>query len=52
MKLEVFEKSIRKCSEVLQSEGVNLYDIILNGDEKTFDNVLNSFVSIAAVQVR
>ncbi|XP_066991506.2 fatty acid synthase [Anabrus simplex] len=51
MQLEVFEKAIRKCSEALLPEGVNLYDIILGGSEGAFDNVLNSFISIAAIQV-
>jgi fatty acid synthase len=51
MQLEVFEKGIRKCAEALEPEGINLYDIILSTDESTFDNVMNSFISIAAVQV-
>jgi len=51
MQLEVFEKGIRKCAEALEPEGLNLYDIILSSDESTFDNVMNSFVSIAAIQV-
>jgi fatty acid synthase len=51
MQLEVFEKGIRKCAGALEPEGVNLYDIILSTDESTFDNVMNSFISIAAIQV-
>lgn len=51
MQLEVFEKGIRKCAEALEPEGINLYDIILSTDESTFDNVMNSFISIAAIQV-
>lgn len=51
MQLEIFEKGIRKCAEALEPEGVNLYDIILSPDESTFDNVMNSFISIAAIQV-
>jgi fatty acid synthase len=51
MQLEVFEKGIRKCAEALEPEGINLYDIILSTDESTFDNVMYSFVSIAAIQV-
>lgn len=51
MQIEVFEKGIRKCAEALEPEGLNLYDIILSSDESTFDNVMNSFVSIAAIQV-
>lgn len=51
MRLDQFKNSIKKCSDALKPHGVNLEDIIVNGDESTFDNVLNSFVSIAAVQV-
>ncbi|KAJ9575473.1 hypothetical protein L9F63_007678, partial [Diploptera punctata] len=51
MQLEVFEKGIQKCAAALEPEGINLYDIIMSPDDSTFDNVLNSFVSIAAVQV-
>lgn len=51
MQLEVFERGIRKCAEALEPEGINLYDIILSTDESTFDNVMNSFISIAAIQV-
>lgn len=51
MQLDVFQKAIRKCSEALEPEGMNLYNILLNGSDNSFDNVLNSFVSIAAIQV-
>jgi fatty acid synthase len=51
MQLEIFEKGIRKCAEALEPEGINLYDIILSADDSTFDNVMNSFISIAAIQV-
>ncbi|XP_018336014.1 fatty acid synthase [Agrilus planipennis] len=51
MQIEVFKNSISRCSEALKPHGVNLENIIINGTEETFDNVLNSFISIAAVQV-
>ena len=51
MQLEVFEKAVRKCAEALEPEGFNLYDVILSPDESTFDNVMNSFVAIATIQV-
>lgn len=51
MKLEVFEKAINKCADALRPHGVDLLNILLKSDDSTFDNVLNSFVSIAAVQV-
>lgn len=51
MKVEQFRNSIRKSSEALKPHGINLEEIIVNGTEATFENVLNSFISIAAVQV-
>ncbi|KAL3275413.1 hypothetical protein HHI36_020176 [Cryptolaemus montrouzieri] len=51
MKIEAFKTSIRKSHEVLKPHGINLEDLIINGNEASFDNVLNSFVSIAAIQV-
>ncbi|KAK9502678.1 hypothetical protein O3M35_011399 [Rhynocoris fuscipes] len=51
MCLEPFSKAIHKCATVLNEEGVDLLDLIFNGDDSLFDNILNCFVSIAAVQV-
>jgi len=51
MQFEVFENSIKKSALCLSQHGIDLYDIIMNANDETFDNVLNSFVSIAAVQV-
>lgn len=51
MQVEGFKESIKKSSDALKPHGVNLEDIIVNGTQSTFDNVLNSFVSIAAMQV-
>ncbi|GLH14335.1 Fatty acid synthase [Gryllus bimaculatus] len=48
MEIDIFEKAIRKCAEALQNEGLNLYEVFSNYDP---DNLVNSFVSIAAVQV-
>jgi hypothetical protein len=30
MKIEVFEKGIRKCEEDMKNEGINLYEIVLS----------------------
>lgn len=51
MKVDAFRNAINKCAEVLLPEGINLIDILTRSDESKFDNILNSFVSIAAVQV-
>ena len=51
MHLEVFRNSINRCADALRPEGVDLVKILTESDESTFDHILNSFVSIAAVQV-
>uniref|UniRef100_A0A6P7G8W5 Fatty acid synthase n=1 Tax=Diabrotica virgifera virgifera TaxID=50390 RepID=A0A6P7G8W5_DIAVI len=51
MQLDTFKNSIKRCSDALKPHGLNLEDIIISGSEATFDNVLNSFVSIAAMQI-
>ncbi|XP_054009830.1 fatty acid synthase-like [Hylaeus anthracinus] len=51
MKFSVFADAIRKCDAALKPYGVDIVDIITNKDPKTFDNILNSFVGIAAIQI-
>lgn len=51
MKVEVFRESINRCAEVLKPHGVNLVDLLINGNEVAFKSVLNSFVCITAVQI-
>ncbi|XP_043471863.1 fatty acid synthase [Leptopilina heterotoma] len=49
--IDTFQAAIRRCAEALKPEGIDLINLILNGTEETFQNVVNSFVSIAAIQV-
>lgn len=51
MKFDVCRNSIGRCAEILRPEGIDLIDILTKSDESTFDNVLNSFVSIASIQI-
>ncbi len=51
MKFQVFEQTVRKAADVLITEGFDLYAVFESDDESTFDNVLNSFVSITVMQV-
>lgn len=50
MQLPIFASSIQKCHKTLEPKGIDLIDIITNPNEK-FENILNSFVGIAAIQV-
>ncbi len=52
MHLDIFEDSIMKSNSILERQGINLYDIIMSEDENIFNEVLNSFVGIAAMQVK
>lgn len=51
LRFPVFANAIQKCNEVLKFRGVDIYDILTNTNKSTFDNILHSFVGIAAVQI-
>lgn len=51
MKIPVFAAAIEKCHEVLALRQVNLKEIITSSDPAMFDNILNSYVGIAAIQI-
>jgi len=49
--LPPFGESIEKTAKTLKPLGLDLYAIFNSNDKTVFDNVLNSFVGIAAIQV-
>lgn len=51
MVFDVFRDSIMKSDAVLSTYGVNLYDLIMTAEESVFENTVNSFICIAAIQV-
>lgn len=51
LNIPIFAESICKCDAVLKPKGVDLIDILTSNDPTLFDNILNSFVGIAAIQV-
>ena len=51
MVIDSFRQSIKQSDMVLQPYGVKLYEMLMKGDENTFEDTLNSFVGIAAIQV-
>jgi hypothetical protein len=51
MRFPVFAQAIQKCDAILRPHGVDIIDILTNKDESIFDNIMHSFVGIAAVQV-
>ena len=52
MEVDVFKKSILQSDKLLKPYDVNLYDLIMEGDAAAFENIVHSFVGIAAIQVR
>lgn len=51
MSIDVFQKSLKRSAEVLKPMGMDLMNVIMNSTIDDFENVMNSFVSIAAIQV-
>ncbi|KAL7302666.1 hypothetical protein TKK_0004723 [Trichogramma kaykai] len=49
--IPTFKISMLRCAAALKTCGVDLMDLILNGTNETYEDVLNSFVTIAAIQV-
>ncbi|XP_075976879.1 fatty acid synthase-like [Anticarsia gemmatalis] len=51
MRIPTFAKAIHKCHKVLESKGIDLIRIVTEPDNSIFDNTLNAFVGIGAVQI-
>ncbi|XP_008207459.3 fatty acid synthase [Nasonia vitripennis] len=51
LKIAVFNYAIKKCDNVLKPLGYDIYKIITDKDPKMFDNIIHSFIGIAAVQI-
>ncbi|CAG9791688.1 unnamed protein product [Diatraea saccharalis] len=51
MRIPIFAAAIERCQRALEPKGIDLVHIITSTDKKIFDNILHSFVGIAAVQI-
>lgn len=51
MEIPMFRSSIEQCHKVLKPYGLDLISIITANDKTMFDNILHSFVGIAAIQI-
>jgi fatty acid synthase len=51
LQLPTFAQTIDRCDAVLRPRGLDIRHIITDTDPKLFDNILNAFVGIAAIQV-
>lgn len=51
MQIPIFRDAINECHAVLKPRGLDLIQIITSEDPQMFDNILHSFVGIAAIQI-
>ncbi|XP_063540957.1 fatty acid synthase-like isoform X1 [Cydia strobilella] len=51
MRIPIFSDAIERCRKVLEPKGVDIIHIITSPDKSIYDNILNSFVGIAAIQI-
>ncbi|RZC40550.1 fatty acid synthase-like [Asbolus verrucosus] len=51
MRIEVFRSTMRKCAIALKPYGIDLENVVVNGTEEIFRNVVNTFTAITAVSV-
>ncbi|XP_043469524.1 fatty acid synthase-like [Leptopilina heterotoma] len=51
LQIPVFKKAIMKCDRALKPRGIDILRIITDKNPQMFDNIVNSFVGIAAIQI-
>ncbi|XP_042306938.1 fatty acid synthase isoform X1 [Sceloporus undulatus] len=51
MKLDRFHQSILRSDEALKDTGLKVSDLLLHADENTFNETVNAFVGLAAIQI-
>ncbi|KAJ2952058.1 hypothetical protein O0L34_g4321 [Tuta absoluta] len=51
MRIPIFAAAIERCRKALEPKGIDIVHIITTDDKTIFDNILHSFVGIAAVQI-
>ncbi|XP_028159018.1 fatty acid synthase-like [Ostrinia furnacalis] len=51
MRIPIFSEAIQRCDKVLKPKGIDIVHVITSPDKTTFDNILHSFVGIAAIQI-
>ena len=51
MTLDCFRESIMRSDSVLRQYGIQLCELLMDSKDDTFNDTINSFVGIAAIQV-
>ncbi|KAG6461434.1 hypothetical protein O3G_MSEX012619 [Manduca sexta] len=51
MRIPIFAAAVERCHQILAPRGVDIVNIITTTDENIFNNILNSFLGIAVIQI-
>ncbi|XP_006886190.1 PREDICTED: fatty acid synthase [Elephantulus edwardii] len=51
MRLDSFRESILRSDEAVKPFGLKVSELLLHTDESTFDDIVNAFVSLTAIQI-
>ena len=51
MNISIFAQSVQRSHQVLESKGIDLIKIITDDNPEIFQDIVNCFVGIAAIQV-
>ncbi|XP_029178050.1 fatty acid synthase-like [Nylanderia fulva] len=49
--IEICQRSLRQCADILKNQDIDLINIIMNGTDEIYENVIVAFVSIVAIQI-
>ncbi|XP_011872608.1 PREDICTED: fatty acid synthase-like [Vollenhovia emeryi] len=49
--IDTFQCSLRRCADVLKPHGIDLMNIIMNATDEMYEDVIETFVSIVAMQI-
>ncbi|XP_062529088.1 fatty acid synthase [Bombyx mori] len=51
MNIPIFSAAIERCQKALEPKGIDIMQIITSTDPDIFNNILNAFLGIAAIQI-
>lgn len=51
MRVPIFAETIQKCQDALSSQGIDVKKIITTDDDTIYDDILNTYIGIAAVEL-
>lgn len=51
LNIEIFKRTFDQCAQALKPHNIDLYNVVTSDDPEVFDNVVNIYPAIAAIQV-